>query len=1158
MAQQPRRRDKLTAGMTTLVYSDVDGVERTFELGYEQVLIGRGAECAIRSDDPRVSRVHARIFVDQETLWIEDAGSANGVFLGPNKISRAPIPLGEVIVIGSIMLRVLGHDGTVPPPVGIHGTLAQWLINERKNRVGVEQERDAFAQRVAELHSDIRTLVAAAAPSSNEAELVRLRDEAEARAAGLERALAAVQQELNEAQASNINASSTLPGGMARADAADAAADERLATVTKQLERAQDRVRILEQQASDKPQWSSVGAAGDTAQLDKLKLAADEANAARKVAESTAATERADANRLRAELDQLKKASNKETESLRFELAKAKEAVAVADAQAGLVAAEKVAEAERQVAALRSQLDAATSTAQAAGPANAEQAAKLAKAIERADKAEKKLAAAEIRAQGAERNVAHANAQTATAERRAGELEARVTEAESRTVELDEALTEIKEQFEALRANMGPGANSAEDATRRAIAAEDVAKQKQQELEGIRAALAAERDAKIAELEAVRADLAALQKRETNVRAELASATAEVAELVKKLAGAEKMLADNSDASEQIAAARRERDEARDEAIAARTAVEKSKLEVEQAEKRAAAADTIAKSMAKDVSDSMRRAVEADSKNKNLVKEVAAAQQRVVELEALRQQELASVQQAQATITEAQATTAQLERALDAERASSLALVDRKNQLERELEELRHVASTHLAASDALMAKIANFDNEIETLNDRITDLESQLQIERTAAQLSIDEAKAAARMGVDRAQHAAEAAVMAARTEAAAITAQVREQAAADVMAMQTKAQAELADAQAQAQTAVAAAEAKLAALQSQLSDSQSIAMETARAGEPLRARVTTLEADVAKAKTALEKANADRHASEENVARLRDELASLRAQPRPQVDADGYAALLARAEEAESNVARLAGKADAADLAIGRASAVQRQLDEALSRLARIEHGRVSESGLDATRNARLQALEADVASAEARSRELGSRVESLSRELADTKAALADAERAHAAALRDAQHELAQATAFLATRDHELHSLRQATESRSKNFADPEVTVSAPNLARYEAAVAELNVLRGELGTLREELAAAKHRAATTSTHAAGEPALSAAALEQLSILEESIDSLRANLRAASDETAMMPSSESVTIIADAISQAAEHVERARDALRTITNL
>jgi chromosome segregation ATPase len=454
------------------------------------------------------------------------------------------------------------------------------------------------------------------------------------------------------------------------------------------------------------------------------------------------------------------------------------------------------------------------------------------------------------------------------------------------------------------------------------------------------------------------------------------------------------------------------------------------------------------------------------------------------------------------------------------------------------------------------LAKIANFDNEIETLNDRITDLESQLQIERTAAQLSIDEAKAAARMGVDRAQHAAEAAVMAARTEAAAISAQAREQAAADVIAVQTKAQADLASAQAKAEAAVATAEAKLAALQNQLSDSQSVAMETARAGEPLRARVTTLEADLAKAKTALEKANTERHTLEDNAARLRDELASLRAQPQPRVDADDYAALLARAEEAESNVARLAGKADAADLAIGRASAVQRQLDEALSRLARLEHGRSTDSGLDATRNARLQALEADVASAEARSRELGSRVESISRELADTKAALADAERSHAAALDEAQDALAHANAVLATRETEMRELRQAAESRSKNFADPEATVSAPNLARYEAAVAELNVLRAELGTLRDELADAKRRAAAATPNV--EAGLPAAALEQLSILEESIDSLRANLRAASDETAMMPSSESVTIIADAISQAAEHVERARDALRTITNL
>jgi len=44
----------------------------------------------------------------------------------------------------------------------------------------------------------------------------------------------------------------------------------------------------------------------------------------------------------------------------------------------------------------------------------------------------------------------------------------------------------------------------------------------------------------------------------------------------------------------------------------------------------------------------------------------------------------------------------------------------------------------------------------------------------------------------------------------------------------------------------------------------------------------------------------------------------------------------------------------------------------------------------------------------------------------------------------------------------------------------------------------------------------------------------------------------------MRAASDETAMMDQTESVIAVASAVSQAAEHVERARDSLRLLTNL
>src|SRR5512143_3660681 len=155
--------------MATLVYSDVDGIDRSFSLGADPVMVGRGAECAIRSEDPRVSRMHARIFVDQGSVWVEDLGSSNGIFVGPQKVQRAPMPVGEIVLVGSLMIRLLPSSGTLPPPVGLHGTLAQWLEMERKARAAVEDERDAFAKRVGELHEELRTIREAHGVSEQEA-----------------------------------------------------------------------------------------------------------------------------------------------------------------------------------------------------------------------------------------------------------------------------------------------------------------------------------------------------------------------------------------------------------------------------------------------------------------------------------------------------------------------------------------------------------------------------------------------------------------------------------------------------------------------------------------------------------------------------------------------------------------------------------------------------------------------------------------------------------------------------------------------------------------------------------------------------------------------------------------------------------------------------
>src|ERR1043165_35518 len=290
--------------MATLVYTDVDGVDRSFSMGNDPITVGRAPDCNIRSEDPRVSRFHARFFVDQGQLWVEDMGSSNGIYVGPQKTQRAPVPVGEIILIGSLMMRLLPPSGTLPPPVGLHGTLAQWLEMERKARVAVEEERNAFAQRVGELHDEMRIM--------------------------------------REAQ------------------------------------------NLLQEE------------------------------------ERT----------LRTELDDLRRKSVADLESVRVELAKAKEEKIVATTSAGLTAAEKLAEQDMVIQKLENELITARAQVHAttADPKAKQLQDQLTTVTARAEKAQKDLAQAQIRAQGAERNLSAANMQAAKAETKAADLQGKIEE----------------------------------------------------------------------------------------------------------------------------------------------------------------------------------------------------------------------------------------------------------------------------------------------------------------------------------------------------------------------------------------------------------------------------------------------------------------------------------------------------------------------------------------------------------------------------------------------------------------------------------------------------------------------------------------------------------------------------------------------------------
>lgn len=70
-------------------------------------VLGRGHDCQLRVNDPRLSRHHARFQLDGDVAWVEDLGSTNGVLIGGERISgRAQLKDGDVMVCGPCVFTV--------------------------------------------------------------------------------------------------------------------------------------------------------------------------------------------------------------------------------------------------------------------------------------------------------------------------------------------------------------------------------------------------------------------------------------------------------------------------------------------------------------------------------------------------------------------------------------------------------------------------------------------------------------------------------------------------------------------------------------------------------------------------------------------------------------------------------------------------------------------------------------------------------------------------------------------------------------------------------------------------------------------------------------------------------------------------------------------
>lgn len=100
------RRSKGSRRLVVLEPKERKG--HSWDLGQE-LTVGRAAGCQITLDDSYVSQLHARVFVRDSVLYVEDLGSTNGTYLNTRKVSSAvPMQRGDKLKIGSTVMEVAG------------------------------------------------------------------------------------------------------------------------------------------------------------------------------------------------------------------------------------------------------------------------------------------------------------------------------------------------------------------------------------------------------------------------------------------------------------------------------------------------------------------------------------------------------------------------------------------------------------------------------------------------------------------------------------------------------------------------------------------------------------------------------------------------------------------------------------------------------------------------------------------------------------------------------------------------------------------------------------------------------------------------------------------------------------------------------------------
>jgi pSer/pThr/pTyr-binding forkhead associated (FHA) protein len=95
-----------------------NGSAREIPLKPGRYVVGRQEDANLRIPLPAVSRRHAEIVVDDDSLTVRDLGSSNGTYVNGERIQEAQIKPGDVLALGDFQLvaQINGVPMEVTPP----------------------------------------------------------------------------------------------------------------------------------------------------------------------------------------------------------------------------------------------------------------------------------------------------------------------------------------------------------------------------------------------------------------------------------------------------------------------------------------------------------------------------------------------------------------------------------------------------------------------------------------------------------------------------------------------------------------------------------------------------------------------------------------------------------------------------------------------------------------------------------------------------------------------------------------------------------------------------------------------------------------------------------------------------------------------------------